>query len=126
MLPMSLLRILFRRVSPLMRLKVLNFYEDLIFLLHLLIRPCPVFYSMCLLSCDVDVQLSHQRFGNRPSGLGIFAFSLFGIFASRLSFILFTWSLHARFLILIYLMTSWISQMLRILCCESYLAECRH
>jgi len=38
------LRILSRRMLPLMHLKLLNFYESLLFL-HLLIRPCSVFYA---------------------------------------------------------------------------------
>jgi len=40
----------------------------------------PVFYPACLFSRDVDVQLSYQRFGDRPSGLeGVYFFS-FGDF----------------------------------------------
>jgi len=62
----------------------------------------------------LDVQLSHQRFGGRPDGPGMSGFPFFAIFASRLSSILFTWSLHARFLILVHPMTFWISQMSRI------------
>jgi len=46
---------------------------------------------------SVDVQLSHQRFEGRPDSLGVFEFSFFAIFTSRLSF---TWFLHARVLIL--------------------------
>jgi hypothetical protein len=60
---------------------------------------------VCLFSCDVDVQLSHQRFGGHPDGLMVFGFPFFAIFASQLSSILFTWFLYARFFIL---MTSWI------------------
>jgi len=54
------------------------------------------------------------NFGGRP-GLRMFSFPFFAIFASWLSSVLFTWSLHARLLILACLMTSWISQMLRTL-----------
>jgi hypothetical protein len=60
-------------------------------------------------ACNVDIQLSHQRFEGRP-GLGVFDVPFFAIFASRLSSILFADCL----LILIHLMTSWIPQMLRI------------
>jgi len=67
--------------------------------LRILTGSCPVFYPVCLFFCDVDVQLSHQRFG----GLQLFGFLLFAIFASRLSSILFAWSLHARLLILAHL-----------------------
>jgi hypothetical protein len=35
--------------------------------------------------CDVDVQLSHQRFEGRLNGLDVFGFPFFAIFASRLS-----------------------------------------
>jgi len=73
----------------------------------LLIGPCPVFYPVCLFSCGFDVQFSRQYLG----GLKVFGFPFFAIFASQSSSILFTWSLHARLLIL---MTSWIPQMLRI------------
>jgi len=44
-----------------MHIKILNLYERL---LHLLVGPCSVFYPAWLSSCDVDVQLSHQRFGS--------------------------------------------------------------
>jgi len=58
-----------------MQLKVLNLYESLLLLLlHLLIGPCSVFYPVCLFSCDVDVQLSQQRFGDRPGGREMFGF----------------------------------------------------
>jgi len=69
----------------------------------------------CILSSvpDVDVQLSHQCFGDRPGGLGSFGFPSFAIFASRSSSILFTWSPHAQLLILTHLMTPWISWVLR-------------
>jgi len=53
--------------------------------LHLLSGPCPVFYPVHLFSCDVDAQLSHQRFGDRPGGLEAFGFPLLPIFASRSS-----------------------------------------
>jgi hypothetical protein len=65
--------------------------------LLLLVRPYPVFYLVCLSSCDVDVQSAQQPFGSFP---GVFSF--FAISASRLSSILFRRSLHARFLILIH------------------------
>jgi len=38
----------------------------LFFLLLLLMGSCSVFYPVILSSCNVDVQLSHQRFGDRP------------------------------------------------------------
>jgi len=59
----------------------------LLLLLLLLIGSC---ISMCLFSHDVDVQLSHQRLGDRPGGLGMLGFPFFSTFASRLSFVLFT------------------------------------
>jgi len=68
---------------------------------------------VCLFSCDVDVQLSHQCFEWRPGDLRLFRFLLFAIFANRLSSILFRWSFHVRLLILAHLMISWISRMLR-------------
>jgi len=49
-----------------MHLKVLSLYESLSLLLHLLIEPSSVFYSVRLFSYDVDVKLSHQPFGGRP------------------------------------------------------------
>jgi len=56
-----------------------------------------------ILSSDVDVQLLHQCFGDRPEGLMT---SGFPFFASRLSSILFTRFLYACFLILARLTTS--------------------
>jgi len=50
-------------------------------------------------------------------------FPFFEIFASRLSFILFTWSLHARLLILAHFMTSWIRRCCGCLCCKFYFAK---
>jgi len=50
---------------------------------------CSVFYPVCL-SCDVDVQLSHQHLG----GLELSGFLSFAIFVSWLSSIPFTRSLH--------------------------------
>jgi len=60
---------------------------------------------MCytLFSVPIDVQLSYQAFGGRLGSLGVSDFSFSAIFTSRLSFILFTWSLHTRFLILVHL-----------------------
>jgi len=81
-----------------MHLKVFNLHKGLH--LFLLTEPCPIFYSVCLFFCDVDAQLSHQCFGDRPDGLGLFSFPFFAIFASRLSSVLFTRSLHSRLLIL--------------------------
>jgi len=119
MLRMSLLIILSCRVLLMMHLKVFNFYEHL---LHLLIETYPVFYSVCLwFPCHVDVQFSHQRFGGRPGGLGLFHFPLFGIFASRLSSILFR-SLHVCFLILVYFMIS--RRCCGYLRCQFYPTEC--
>jgi len=43
MLRTSLSRILSRRVLPMMHLKVLKLYEDLLLLPHLLIGPCLLF-----------------------------------------------------------------------------------
>jgi len=57
----------------------------------------------------LHVQLLRQRFGR----LMLFGFLSFAIFASHLSSILFTRSLYIRLPILVRLMTSWISQMLR-------------
>jgi len=59
----------------------------IICLLHLLllIGPCSVFHPAHLLFRDVDVQLPHQCFGNRPGDLEMSDFSSFAIFASRLS-----------------------------------------
>jgi hypothetical protein len=57
-------------------------YFLLLLLLHLLIGSCPhVFYAVCLFSCDVDVQLSQQRFEGRSGGLGVFGFPFLAIFA---------------------------------------------
>jgi len=53
-------------------------------LLHLLIGSCPVFYAVCLFCCDIDVQLSYQRFGGRLRGL--FGFPFLAIFAGSLFF----------------------------------------
>jgi len=62
--------------------------------LSLILGPCPVLYPVCLFSCDVDVQLSHQavRVAWKCS---VSHFSRF-----LYSFIPFTRSLHAHFLIL--------------------------
>jgi len=99
------LRILSRKVLPVIYLEILNLYEGFLLLPHLLIGPHSVFHPMCSFSCDVDVQLSHQRFESRPGDLGMLGFPFFAIFASRLSSILFTWTLHARLLILAHFMT---------------------
>jgi len=65
---------------------------NLLLLLHFLIESCSVFHSVCLFSCNVDVQFSRQRFGDRPGSLEIFSFPFFAVFAERLSCILFTCS----------------------------------
>jgi len=83
-------------------------------LLHLLIGPCSVFYAVCLFFCDVDVQLPHQYFESRQGDLEVFGLTFLAIFVRRLSSILFTRCLHARFLILAHFI-SWITRMLRIL-----------
>jgi len=44
----------------------------------------PVLYSICLFSRDVDVQLSHQRYENRPGGSGVLRFRDFCNRSSRL------------------------------------------
>jgi len=108
---MSSLRILSRRVLPMTYLEVLDLYESSPLLLHLLIGPCSVFHPAC--SCNVDVQLSHQHFTGHPGGPGMPGFSSFMIFASRLSSILFTWTLHVFLLILAHLLTSWILRISR-------------
>jgi len=76
----------------------------LLLLLLFLIGPSPVFYLICLFSCDVDIQLSHRCFGGHSGYLKMFGFPFFAIFASRLSFI------HARLLILVRLMSSFVRQ----------------
>jgi len=88
------LRILSRRVLPVMHLK-LNLYENfrlLLLLLRLLIRSCSVFYF----SYDIDVQFPQQRFGGHTDILEVFDFSFFTnqIFANQLSSNLFTSFLH--------------------------------
>jgi len=80
------------------------------------IGPYSVFYPVCLFLCDVNVQLSHQRFGGRPSGL-VFYFLSFLSASYRPSFI--TRPLRDRVPILAHFMTR-ISQMLRI----PFSAEC--
>jgi hypothetical protein len=57
----------------------------LLLLLLLLIGAYSIFYSVCLFSCDVDIQC----FGGRPDGLVMFGFPFFAILASELSFMLF-------------------------------------
>jgi hypothetical protein len=70
-----------------MHLKALNLYERLPLLSHLLIGPGSIFYqTVCLFSCDDDVQLSQQRFGSHSGGHSRNIW--FSIFASRLSSIL--------------------------------------
>jgi len=57
-------------------------------LLLLLTGSSSVFYPvclMCLFFCDVHVQPSHQRFEDRPDGLGMFGFLFSAIFGSRSS-----------------------------------------
>jgi len=88
----------------------------------LLVGPCPVFYSVCLFCCNIDVQLSHQYFRDCLGGPEVLGFPFLAIFANRLSFILFGWSLHARLLSLAHLMTS--RRCCECLYCEFYLAEC--
>jgi len=63
-----------------------------------------------LFFCDVDTQLSHQVLETIQVALEMFGFPFFMISASRLSFILFIWSLHVH--LLAHLMTSWLSQIL--------------
>jgi len=70
---------------------------------------------MCLFSCDLDIQFLHQRFGDHLSGLRISDFPFSAIFASRLSFILFTRSLHARLLLLAHFILALRMSSLRIL-----------
>jgi len=48
-----------------MRLKVLNLYESLPLLLHLFVKRCAVFYTVCLFFYDIDVKRSQQSFGDR-------------------------------------------------------------
>jgi len=74
-----------------------------------------LYFIQCV--CSPVMLMFNFRFRSRPSDREMFGFSLFDIFASRLSFILFTRSLHARPPILSHLTTSWISQvsLLRIL-----------
>jgi hypothetical protein len=52
-----------------------------VFFFFLFTGPCPVFYLVCLISPDVDIQFSRHRFGDRPSGLWLFGSPLFAIFA---------------------------------------------
>jgi hypothetical protein len=78
-----------------------------------IIESCPIFHPVCLFFYDVDIQFLHQRFGDHSGDLGVFGFLFFVIFISRLSSILFTGSLHVHLLIPVHLITSWISQMLR-------------
>jgi len=75
------LRIVSRKVLPVMHFKF-HLYEDflLLFLLLLLLRllirhgKCFIFYA-----CSLDVQFSHQHFEDRPN-LEMFGFSFFTIF----------------------------------------------
>jgi len=53
------------------------------------------------------LMLSQQRFGNSPFGPRVFGSSFLAIFASWLSSIQFTWSLHARLPTLAHLTTPW-------------------
>jgi len=57
----DVLRILSRRVSSVMHLKVLKLYEGLPLLLHLLIGPCPVFYA-----CSPVLLMSNFRTNHYP------------------------------------------------------------
>jgi len=56
-----------------MHFRVFNLYEGLLLLLllHLLTGPGPVFYLMRLFSCDVHIQLAHQRFGEHSGDLEV-------------------------------------------------------
>jgi len=106
MLRMSSSRILSRRVSPIMRLKVLKRYESLPLLLHLLIGSCPVFYAC---SSILLIQLS-QRFGGHSDSF-VFDFSFYAIFADYSVCVLSPcWSSDSGSC----LTTSRISQMLRL------------
>jgi len=81
------------------------------YLLLLLMEPCSVFYPVILFCSDVDVQFSHRHFGGCPNGL---RFSIFCDFCKAVI----THSVYmisSCLLILVHLMTSRISQMLRIL-----------
>jgi len=51
--------------------------EVLLLLPLLLIGSCLVFYPVCLFSCDIHVQLSHQHSGGRLTSLEMFDFPLF-------------------------------------------------
>jgi hypothetical protein len=66
---------------------------------------CVCLHPVRLFSCDIDVQLSHQRSVGSPGSLGLFGFPFFAIFSNQLSFILFTRSFHDRLLILAHLTT---------------------
>jgi len=86
--------------------------DFIVILFHLLLLPFliglyPVFYSGVLV---LWYPTFASTFWRSPS---LFDFPFFAIFASRLSSILFTWSLHNCFLILTHLMISWIPQILR-------------
>jgi len=59
-------------------------------------------YISSSVPCNVDAQLSQQRFGSRSASLRVFPF--FAILASRLSSILFTFSFRVHLLILTHLM----------------------
>jgi len=65
-------------------------HKFVLFLLLLLIGSYFVFYPVCLFFRDVDVQLSHQCFGDRSGSLEMFSFPFLVIFASCLSSILLT------------------------------------
>jgi len=88
----------------------LRIQEDNNLLPRLLKGSC-ILDPVCLFCCDVDVQLSQQRFGRHPGDLGASGSPFLAIFTGQLPFILFIWSLHARLLILAHLMTLWISRM---------------
>jgi len=79
-LNLAMLRMSPRRVLPVTHFRVLNLHEGLLLLhLHLLIRPSPVFYPMCLFSCHVNIQPAHQRFGDHPGDLVVSDFPFFAI-----------------------------------------------
>jgi hypothetical protein len=84
---------------------------------------CRTMYSISsapVLPCHVKVQLSQQRFRVARR-----CFLCYAIFAGQLSSILFTRSLHARFLILAHLTTTWICRRCcGYLCQEFHPAEC--